>query len=45
MLMIIGTLGWAYSLSVHYNLLIPGRKTYNSDYYYKFYVKDDFRNL
>ncbi|CAK67580.1 unnamed protein product (macronuclear) [Paramecium tetraurelia] len=38
MLMIIGTLGWAYYLSVNYDFLIPGRNTYNPNYYYKFYV-------
>ncbi|CAD8052163.1 unnamed protein product [Paramecium primaurelia] len=37
-LMIIGTLGWAYYLTLHYDFLIPGRNTYNPDYYYKFYV-------
>ncbi|CAD8140737.1 unnamed protein product [Paramecium octaurelia] len=37
-LMIIGTLGWTYYLSVHFDFLIPGRNTYNPDYYYKFYV-------
>lgn len=37
-MMIIGTLGWSYYLSVHYDFLIPGRNTYNPDYYYKYYV-------
>ncbi|CAD8137883.1 unnamed protein product [Paramecium octaurelia] len=38
LLMILGSLGWGYYLSIHYNFLIPGKNTYNPDYYYKYYV-------
>lgn len=36
--MILGSLGWGYYLSIHYNFLIPGKNTYNPAYFYKYYV-------